>query len=327
MKICFLIQRFDKPSSRYRVLQFLPRLHSVGIETEVLEVSGKWWQRLAILKKAQSFPVVFVQKKLFHLFELKVLKSKGAKLIYDFDDAIMFRHKPVPGSYSWTRHREFVAMMRASDKVLAGNHYLEKKAKEYASDVFYMPTVVDLEDHSLKKSWNGNDQVTLGWLGSASTLVYLEQILPSLEELAQKYPQLQLKVVSSIFPKKAKIKMLCKQWSAEEEQADLHSFDIGLAPLQSDPWCEGKCGLKLLQYMACGLPTVSSPYGGQRDIVQDGMNGYLAQNSQEWQQKVAFLIEEPNKREAMGRKARESVEKAYSLDQISQKLIQVFNEL
>ncbi len=327
MKICFLIQRFDKPSSRYRVLQFLPELEAAGFDVEVMETSGKFWQRLKVLKKAQQFPLVFIQKKLFHAFELKWLKAKGAQLFYDFDDAIMFRHKPVPGSYSATRHKEFVSMVNACQKVFAGNHFLEEKVKELSGDAVYLPTVVDLDQHRMKTNWGDLQSITLGWLGSPSTLIYLDQILPALTELSKKYLQIELKVVSSAFPEVNGLPLIKKEWSKEEEEADLHSFDIGLAPLNNDPWCEGKCGLKLLQYMACGLPTVSSPFGGQRDIIEDGKNGFSAKTLDEWQEKCATLIEDVAKRESLGREARKTVEEKFSKKQASQKLIQVLNEV
>lgn len=327
MKICFLIQRFDKPSSRYRVLQYLPAIEKAGFQVEVLEVSGKWWQRLFTLKKAQQFPLVFVQKKLFHSLELRLFKAKGAKLIYDFDDAIMFRHQPVPGSYSATRHRQFIAMIRSSHAVLAGNRFLEQKAKPYGSKVVYLPTTVDVTQYRLKSANPEKEKVTLGWLGSPSTLIYLEQILPALVDLSREFPQIQLKVVSSVFPKEEKLNIIKKQWSKEEEEKDLLSFDIGLAPLNDDLWCEGKCGLKLLQYMACAIPSVASPFGGQRDMIIDGENGFSARNLEEWKQKLARLIKEPQLRAKLGQKGRQSVEEKFSLQKGGEQLIQVLNEL
>jgi len=327
MKTFFLIERLDKPSSRYRVLQFLPALKDAGIVPEVVEVSGKSWERWSTLIRARNGAVVFIQKKLFHSFELRFLKSHGAKLIYDFDDAIMFRHKPIPGSRSWTRSRDFISMMRHSDAVIAGNRFLEQKAKEMCAKVFYLPTSIDTHHFSVKKVFNGRGSITLGWIGSPSTLPYLEGVLPAIIKVAEMFPEVELKVVSSIFPKGNGVKIIKKVWQVGEEERDLHSFDIGLAPLKNDPWCEGKCGLKLLQYMVCGIASVSSPYGGQKEIIQDGKNGYLAHDLDSWVEKLSQLISDPKKRIDFGIQARKTVEDKFSLTEACLTFLKVFDEL
>lgn len=325
MKVFFLIQRFDKPSSRYRVLQYLPYLRAAGIDAQVAAVSGRWWGRWGALQKARRFPVIFIQKKLFLSLELRWLQSKGAKLIYDFDDAIMLRHKPHPGSASPTRERQFRAMVERSQLVVAGNRFLEKKAGEWAQEVVLLPTTIDTEKYAVKKDWGGDKTITLGWMGSPSTLVYLEQIMPALAEVSKRYPRVRLKVVSSVFPKEYKLETLRKIWKEEEEEKDLHSFDIGLAPLADDLWCEGKCGLKLLQYMACGVPTVSSPGGAQKEIIEDGVNGFLADSQEEWVAKLSQLVENTEKRKEFGLLGRQTVEQKYSLRGGAFTLVEVVN--
>ena len=327
MNVFFLIQRFQKPSSRYRVLQFLPSLKEAGIVPEVKEVSGKSWQRLRTLIKARKADVVFIQKKLFHSYELRLLKSRGAKLVYDFDDAIMFRHKPVPGRHSFTRHRQFASMMRRSDVVLAGNRFLEQKANEMAPRVVYLPTSIDVHRYSVKKEVKGRSSIVLGWMGSPSTLPYLEEIMPAIRKVAKLYPEIELKVVSSVFPNENGVKLIKKLWKEEEEEQDLHSFDIGLAPLKNDPWCEGKCGLKLLQYMACGIASVSSPYGGQKEIIQEGQNGSMAHDIDSWVEKLSHLIRDTKKRIDFGIQARKTVEDKFSLNAASGIFLKVFDEL
>lgn len=327
MKVFFLIQRFEKPSSRYRVLQYLPTLREMGIEPEVAAVSDGVWSRISTLKKAQAAPIVFIQKKLFHNWELRLLRARGARLIYDFDDAIMLRHKPNPGEESATRRRQFEAIARASERVLAGNRFLEQKARELHANAVWLPTTVDTEKIRIKPQKNENGGLTLGWLGSAGTLVYLESILPVLEEMARRHPKLRLKVVSSVFPKGNRLPIECKNWNLEEEVIDLHSFDIGLAPLARDPWCEGKCGLKLLQYMACGVPSVASPGGAQKEIVADGKNGFLASTPQEWSEKISILIQDIEKRKTLGLAGRQTVEQTYSLKKGAQQLVQVIRGL
>lgn len=313
MKVFFLIQRFNKPSSRYRVLQYLPFLKAAGFETEVEEVSGRWLSRVPALRRAGKAPVVFIQKKLFHALELRMLRAGGARLVYDFDDAIMLRHASATGADSASRRRRFARTARACRAVFAGNRFLEQKAREFNDSVIYLPTTIDTDKLRSKSEWNSRETVTLGWLGSPGTLVYLEKILPALEEVVRRFPQVRLKIICSHFPDSAKIEILRKVWKEEDEEADLRSLDIGLAPLAQDAWSEGKCGLKLLQYLACGLPSVASPGGAQKEIIQDGVNGYLANGEKEWVEKLSILIKDVEKRKTFGIEGRRTVEKKYSL--------------
>lgn len=323
MKVFFLIQRFNKPSSRYRVLQYLPSLKAAGFETEVEEVSGRWLSRVPTLRRAGRSHVVFIQKKLFHALELRMLRAGGARLVYDFDDAIMLRHASASGADSASRRRRFARTVRSCRAVLAGNRFLEQKARELNDGVVFLPTTVDTDKLRSKSEWNSRETVTLGWLGSPGTLVYLEKILPALEEVARRFPQVRLKVVCSRFPESAKIEILRKIWKEEDEEADLRSLDIGLAPLAQDEWSEGKCGLKLLQYLACGLPSVASPGGAQKEIIQDGVNGYLASSEKEWVEKISILVRDGVKRKEFGLQGRRTVEQRYSLRWGAEKITEV----
>jgi glycosyltransferase involved in cell wall biosynthesis len=107
--------------------------------------------------------------------------------------------------------------------------------------------------------------------------------------------------------------VITRQWSEDREVADIQEMDIGIMPLPDAPWMRGKCGYKLIQYMACGLPVVASPVGVNRDIVDHGVNGFLAETPAEWAEALGTLVTDAALRQRMGAKARALVENQYSL--------------
>jgi glycosyltransferase involved in cell wall biosynthesis len=109
-------------------------------------------------------------------------------------------------------------------------------------------------------------------------------------------------------------------WSEASETAQLHGFDIGIMPLTDDPWARGKCGFKLIQYMACGLPVVASPVGVNCQIVEHGGNGYLAGTEAEWVSALTTLLDDAALRERLGRAGRLKVEQRYCLQKTGPEL-------
>jgi glycosyltransferase involved in cell wall biosynthesis len=168
--------------------------------------------------------------------------------------------------------------------------------------------------------------VVLGWIGSRGTLKYLKEIAPALEVIGERFPGVKLKIVADDFFGLERLPVIKKSWSATDEIADLHSFDIGLMPLTDDVWTRGKCGFKLLQCMAVGLPVVCSPVGANRQIMADGVEGYWASNHAEWVEKLAALINDATLAQAMGRRGREKVQQTYSLQANAPLLIQALRQ-
>jgi glycosyltransferase involved in cell wall biosynthesis len=166
--------------------------------------------------------------------------------------------------------------------------------------------------------------VTLGWIGSHSSAPYLRLLDSVLPRLASRY-DLRLKVVGGEYHC-AHARVSTHEWRLDREAADLHSFDIGLMPMPDNPWTQGKCAFKALQYMAVGIPVICSPVGMNSEVVQDGVNGFLADSEAEWIEKVSLLIENPGLREAMGRRGRAAVEERYSVKVNFQKFLRVLED-
>jgi glycosyltransferase involved in cell wall biosynthesis len=148
-----------------------------------------------------------------------------------------------------------------------------------------------------------------------------------LTEIGKRFPFARLKIVCNDFLDVPTMHVIKKQWAEDDEIADLQSFDIGLGPLTDDVWTRGKCGLKLVQCLAVGVPVVCSPVGANKEIVIDGEVGFWARNQREWIEKLSMLIENPELRSTMGKKGRERIAQAYSLQAMAPTLIDMLVQL
>lgn len=327
MKIAFLIIGFNSPSSRYRVLQYLPILNKRGYISTAYQIPTNFLERINLFKKLKNFDIVFLQKKLLTSFWLYLLRKYSRTLIYDFDDAIMFRDSNKNNHFSISRMKKFLKTVKNADIVIAGNKYLESFAIKENPRTIVIPTSIDMNRYIEKPASASSENLTLGWVGSSSTLLYLERMKCVWDKIYESYPFVRLKIVADRFFDSEKMPIIKKKWNYEDEIKDLHTFDIGLMPLTDDPWSRGKCGFKLLQCMAVGVPVICSPVGVNEEIVIDGENGFCANDESEWLEKIRYLIENDELRCRMGIKARETVIKRYSLKVNVEKLIDILNGL
>ena len=336
-----MVRAGNHPATRLRVIQYLEYLKDAGIDTAVIPFpSGlmEWWR---LLRKAKEPDIVFFQKKRVHRFWLKRLKAKGAKLIYDFDDAVMFNSSRHPIPESPLRMRHFTSMVKRCHGIIAGNSYLKSFAEPHNKNIWILPTTIDTDKYRIKnptseiatqsrlsgttRNDNKKDvkQVILGWIGGSKSLVFLKALQPVLDRLAESHNNVSLKIVCDSFFEGKKMPIIKKAWSEADEAQDVWSFDIGLAPLPDDSWSRGKCATKLLQYMASGIPAVASAVGVHNEIIRDGVNGFLTKNDNEWLDKINRLIEDKTLRQKIGLAARETVEKYYSVKANAPKLLEI----
>lgn len=326
-KIAFLIHHPEAPSCRYRVIQFIPCLKRMGMDVSTHSFKHKFLDKWSFYNTVGEYDVVFIQRKLFSPIEFLYLRQKAKKIIYDFDDAIMYRSPRSKNPYSFSRKIKFAFMMKWVDGVIAGNQFLKSKALPYNPNVVVIPTSIDLSQYTLKKEFYHPKPITIGWFGSRSGLGFLRNLIPIFENIFKKQMNIQIKIVCSEFLDSANVPIIKKKWSLAEEVEDLKSFDIGVMPLTDNLWSKGKCGLKILQYNSVGIPAVCTPVGINREIVQDGVNGFWAENEAQWEDRLLKLINEWELRKEMGLKGREIVERNYSLEASSPYLFSVIKEL
>ncbi len=342
------------PSQRYRFEQYLPFLEEHGFsftwspllnETDdhIFYSQGNFIRKVFILLKGifirfrdlyriKNFDIIFIQREASFFgtsyFEKKA-RRLGEKVIFDFDDAIwMADTSPGNKKWEWVKKPEkFAENVSSASVVIAGNAYLAEEAMKYNSNVLIIPTTVDTQKHFPKPELRDQAHVTIGWSGSISTIKHFESILPVLKKLKEKYKErLQFKVIGDPHYHNRELNIHGIAWSDETEVDVLNSFDIGIMPLPDDKWAKGKCGLKALTYMACGVATVSSNVGVNAEIIQHGTNGFIANTEEEWVFSLSTLIEDKPLRETLGAKGRERVMEAYSVEANKHKYLTVFGK-
>ena len=323
MKVLFLIQGENVAASRYRVLQYLPYLKTKGVAATVTPYPATTAALYGLFRDLPHYDCLFLQRKRFHGPLLTLLTRRARKIVYDFDDSVMYRNSKAASPYSATRLKRFAAMVRASDHVIAGNGFLRDKALEFTDHVTLIPTAIDQEryvakDYNLKK-----ERTTIGWIGDHGSIHYLEKMRPVFEELGKKYPRIELEIICDIFFDCDNIPVIKRTWSSEREIEYLRELDIGVMPLVQDPWSEGKCGLKILQYFGVAVPVVCTPVGVNKDVVREGFNGYFAASPDEWMKKLSLLIEDKEKRKTMGVRGREIVFTSFSLESCAPRFYEV----
>jgi glycosyltransferase involved in cell wall biosynthesis len=327
MKVLFLIQGFSVAASRYRVLQYIPYLKAKGMETTVSLYPRSLKENFQFFSNLSQYDIVFLQRKRFNQPRLGLLRRRAKRIIYDFDDSVMYRNSKAKDPISPTRRRRFVQMIKNSDFVIAGNEFLKSEVLPFNPKVEVIPTAIDQERYRLKTYPVQQERVTLGWIGDHGSIHYLEKMRPIFERIGEKYPHVELKIVCDTFFDCGRMKVIKKNWSSEEEVADLQGFDIGLMPLVDDPWSWGKCGLKIIQYQGVGLPVVCTPVGINKDLVEDGTNGYWAMTSEEWEKKLSLLIENSELRERMGREGRRRVLESYTNQVCAPRLFSILTRM
>ena len=328
MRLLFLtIGKRITPSTRFRVEQYIKYLEADGIECTVKNIPHSNFQRFSLLKKMSDFSAVIIQKKLFSALEIYLLKRANKNIIYDFDDLVTGEH-PIHGltpkviKVMKRNEKRFFSTLKSARGVIAGNYFLQKMALLHNQNVAVVPTPVEMKNLPIKKV-SQKDNLIIGWIGTKSNLFYLDHYKSAWQEISKKFPKTALKIVCSIPYERNDIgiTVINKEWSAEDETSDLLSFDVGIMPLTDDDWSKGKCGFKLLQYMAVGLPTVASAIGTNVEITKHGVNGFLANSDAEWVESLSKLLTDAELRKNMGAKARIFVDEKYSVRVCKDRLI------
>src|ERR1700681_4314910 len=302
----------EQPSFRHRMLSLVGALEAAGWRVRPKRFpSGRYglrtWERRSLLREADV--AVLHQIKL-SAWEARLFASVSRRRVFDVDDAIYVR-KPrrlgeAPDDSPW-RKRKFAATCRWVDVVADGNDVLAGAARPRARAITILPTSIDSASYR-PTSATAADAPTIVWIGSPENLVYLEMIRSALVRLARRYPTLKLRVICSRFPEWPELNVERVTWSSATEARSLATAHIGVMPLTDDEWARGKCAFKLLQYMAAALPCVASPVGANTEAVIDGVNGFHARTTDEWERHLESLIQSPELRARLGANGRKHVE-------------------
>ena len=341
------------PSQRFRVELFLSSLEKEGYTYQLLSfLDQKAWdilyspgngllktwgtlkgffRRINHLFKSLQADYIFLHREAAPigppLFEWLLAKIFRKKIIHEYDDAIW-----IPGGEKLFWFKKILKatwkvkyIIKWSCKVVGGNEFLCAYARRYNSRVIFIPTIVDTEKgHYKTKNQEEGKRVVVGWTGSHTTLHNLEEIETIIPEL-KKEIDFDFLIISNT-PPDWKFDFIFKKWETETELEDLLKMHIGVMPLKKGPWFEGKCGFKLIQYLACGIPAVASPVGVNPLIVHHEENGFIAGTKDEWMLYLKNLILNSGMRLQMGIKGRDHIVKEYSLSRYAGIFLNLFND-
>ena len=355
-KILFIAShRKDRaPNQRFRFEQYIAFLESNGYRCELSNIinsyddkflykSGNYIFKAYIALKAiiirlrdlyrrNKYDIIFICREAFltgtTFFERNLINSKS-KIVFDFDDAIW--HLDVSEankSIGWLKApRKTEKIIRLADLVFAGNNYLMEYAFNFNDNVKIIPTTIDTQKFDLPPR-KASEVVCIGWTGSMTTIKHFAMAIPALQEIKRKYKEKVIfRVIGDPTYVNQELNIRGIKWTAEDEVFQLSAIDIGIMPLPDDEWSNGKCACKGLQYMALRIATVMSPVGVNTDIIQDGVNGFLADKTEEWVDKLSLLIDDSNLRRTLADNGRTTVLEKYSVKANAPLYLKYFNEL
>lgn len=346
-----LLSRYDRlgASSRVRMFQYIPRLEELGVEITAaplftddylryyyrtgrkdhVQAVTSYLRRVVQLAGSRRYDLLWLEKELFPFLPAwgeSLLHLLGKPYVVDYDDAVF---------HNYDIHLNFIVrsllgrkidtVMAGAAVVVAGNAYLAERARQAgARRVVCVPSVIDLERYPVAGS-RGDARFAIGWVGSPTASDYLGIAARALAEVCRGENSC-LVMVGAGPVALPDVPLESRTWSEETEVADIGTFDVGIMPLPDTPWERGKCGFKLIQYMACGLPVIASPVGVNKELVEHGANGFLASTQEEWVQAIKVLKANPELRREMGRAGRARVEREYCLQVTAPRILDILME-
>jgi len=319
-------------SSRYRLLQYVPLLETAGHEVQVdallpdeylealyatskrhfLSVLVAYTRRFARLRKSRDYDVVIWEQELLPFVPAFVdLMGKGQRLVIDFDDAPHVKYRGIPGL-----RNKIPDLIQHASAIVAGNRNLVEYASAYNQNVHLIPTVVDTAEYASLGTRSGEAKITVVWVGTPITArAFLVPLLPQLEALQRRLPQIEFCFIGSGHqPEFAGLRLRVEPWSEQTEKSLISACDIGIMPLNDDEFSRYKCGLKLIQYMAAGLPVVASAVGANCDIVIEGQTGFLARQPSDWVAILERMAKDFDLRARLGAAGQTQAKQQFSLN-------------
>ncbi len=344
------VHRLDRsPSQRFRHEQYLEWFRRNGWDTRfswlldpaqdrVYYAPGRWgakagvvaagtWKRLKETLRPEA-DVLFVQREA-HMLGTSWFEERMARkvpMVFDFDDAIWLADVSEGNRrFAFLKDGEKTArLIRAATEVIAGNDYLADYARQFNDRVTVIPTTIDTDYHRPMPERRAGKPVCIGWTGSLTTVPYFDAFAPVLMRLKERYGEaIRFKLIGEGAYRHDGLGLQGDSWRLATEVEDLNDIDIGIMPLPDNEWTRGKCGFKGLQYMGCGIPAVLSPVGVNVQIIEDGVNGFLAGGEEEWFDKLCRLVENAGLRERLGAAGRKTVEERYSVRSQRERYLEV----
>lgn len=344
MKIGFFTVGLDTPAARYRVRQFVPHFERHGIRCEHHYAYGEAYNRLlgtpwatpyklatrvrraVTTLYARPYDLIFLQRTALPgtAWPERIAAAQGRPLIFDFDDAIYLDER---GAESVYRRKAFQDAIDCSALAIAGTEYLRAQGRR-PEKTTVIPTVIDTEAYQPKTGAEKNDAVVIGWMGTASNFPSLRTVWPAVRRVLERRPKSVFRIVSNgrlpELERQPQVQMV--QWTAARELADLQGFDLGVMPLEDNEITRGKCGFKLILYMAVGIPVLASPVGANIEIVSPEV-GVVPSTDEQWSKELERLVDDAALRRRLGEAARARAVAKYSVQSVLPLYLSQFSRL
>lgn len=277
--------------------------------------------------RAADADLVVLQKKLPSFFPFRALRRRARRLIYEFDDAVMFGRDGAEARPSWTRMGRFRRVVRGADAVTTSNTYLAKLAAEAGGPgpVRVFPNAVD--EGRWKPGPVSPAARRIGWYGSPANLGQLRALAGPLGRLQSERPGLEFVVVSERPPEVPGVRVVHVPYDAAAEVGQVAGFDVAVAPMDDTPWTRGKSPVKLLCYLACGVPVVASDVPPHRALLADGITGFLATDEADWERKLAVVLDDAAVRERFRRAGLDLVSRFYGAGAMAKEYLKFYGEV
>lgn len=345
------------PATRYRIYQILPFLEKEGIDYKVYSIFSERMtfrmiksptfnklQRIVyyvqlvmerfirawkIIFLAGRFDIVFLQRATFPIGLEKLLRLRNKNIIFDIDDAIYLPDNDETGFIGWLKRqmkkREVISVLKISKCVITENSYIKDFVKNYCKKVYIIVGPIDIIRNFIKEDNAVSEEILIGWIGSPSTAMYLNMLDGPIKELTKKH-KIRFRLIGSGSYSIDGVKVELMDWDEGTEVSELHKFDIGIMPMPDNEWTRGKVGCKTVQYMANAIPSVVSYTPTTLEVINDGVNGFLADSEEEWIEKLSLLIENPELRKRIGIAGRKTAEQRFSIQTNGPRYIGIFKD-
>jgi glycosyltransferase involved in cell wall biosynthesis len=328
------------PGVRQRALKLLECVRRRGHEVELVKplvasTAPRLSRRLArvpelvrLAVRARRADVVILYRLTLPAGSAPLLRRLASRVVFDFDDAIFLPAPSEPRDEATRRRyqRRFAQTVRVCDLVTAGNRLLAESCE--ARHIEVVPTPIDMRQFNpeIRREQLGRQRV-IGWVGTGENLPQWQRLIDVFRAVQARHPAAVFKVVCDRPPSPIDLPLTFERWAIEREASCFSDIDIGIMPLEDTEWNRGKCAFKALQCMAIGIPVVVSPVGVNTEVVEHGVNGFLATSEQEWVEALSRLIADPTLGAQMGAAAHRSVERSYALSVVGSRFAALIESL
>ncbi|AZQ61923.1 glycosyltransferase [Flammeovirga pectinis] len=341
------------PSQRLKYEQYYTSIEKSGYKIETSSFIDEDFWKIIYKKGSFAKKILFTLKgyirRIFDLFRLKeydiiyihlwvtpfgfpifeyLVRKLSSKVIYDIDDMVFLGHSSSANRLfqELKGTKKMLYLMKNSNHVITCTPKLDEFVRKYNRKTTDISSTINTENYTIKNEYSNTKTIVIGWSGSHSTSKYLYLLEDVFKSLSKKY-NIKIKVIGDASFQITGLTIDAQDWDELTEVEELQKIDIGVYPLPNEEWVLGKSGLKALQYMALGLPTVATAIGANYRVIENGISGFLVNSKEEWYITLEKLIVDANLRKKIGTKARINVVENYSIQSTSSTYLKIIDSL